>query len=178
MAIIRLFIGLIVVFYTIYTPIYVIFFDDGEDAVESFSLADAFVTSQRTIIDSKSDLKEIKSWVKDFASKYEEVRDIDIRMPIHKALKKCDDVDGVKIIREMSHKGGSLYLINFKYKNKEKSIGFAVEEASFFNMRQAKAHCIEPIDIIVGNIGPVYGMSKDDIIRTIQMLHKSLGLPD
>ena len=93
-------IGLIVSFYIVYTPIYVLFFNSAEDAAKSVSPVSVIENMADIVSDLGSKrgevlLKATAKNVKRLADEYKDKYNIDLYMPLYKKLKKDKNVKDV-----------------------------------------------------------------------------------
>lgn len=160
-------IGIYLLFMMAYTPIYVLFFNSGSDAVKSMSLEDGLYFSTVTNIDSQAEDKERKKLISDFAKEYKKHTGIDITKPIYALLDKNSNVKNLTIKEDERTLKGDVksYGIFFEVKDKKFIIPFIVKEPSFIHVKTAKAYILLDLKSLLGIVGPIYNISQDDLAK-------------
>ena len=143
----QLFVGifsLIFSFYLCFLPVYALFFDSAEDAVESISIEESFnnyINKLKDITDG--DLLDDYS---ERLEQFEKRTDLDLQKPIsdvlkeHKisfAIRKLAHIDDARKIGDTSGGDVSLYAYEFYYNNLNLTIHVTVENPSYFKVKRA-----------------------------------------
>lgn len=177
--------GLYIMFYIFYTPVYIFFFDDEEDAIKSISIADVIYKNNIEIGDSSGRVKGKKEIVYDFAKSYYKKTKIDLRESIYDTLNEIEGVKKLSIKKEFDkmrvpYLEGEVsgYVMRFTYENKNYEIGFAATEPSYLKVKESKAICAMDTKHILAMLGPIFGIPHNDIVQIVQNLDISLRMPN
>lgn len=148
-------IGLVIFFYICFLPIYVLFYNSSEDAVEDLSLASN--TENFIMIESKYGRNMSKNEAKRLLKDFEDVKGKylnmgnDLSKPIYKILKENKNVTDLRIVdvnKEefgivgslvSSKAGGEMYVIRCKINGNKFELPVLVIPPSFFSVRSAVA---------------------------------------
>lgn len=170
-------VGLWLVSFVFYIPIYLLFFNSGADAVKSLSLEEGIFLSTKVIHDSREADKERKKLIGIFTKEYEKRTGIDISKPIYKQLEKNNDVKNIVVKKDDSYRDKELsaYSIQYEYKGRKIAILFAVEEPSFINIKTARAYFTVDLGTLLSLVGPVYKISNSDLINIYNIFNRNIS---
>lgn len=149
--------GLAIIVYLGFVPIYVLFYNSSEDAVEDLSLAsnaESFINleSKYGKMFSSEDKKFILNGIEQL-KELNKKRNIDITKSVYSLLKNDREVTDLKIIDNSkeefgamgsfilsNYAGGEIYTITWKYMGRQYNLPVIVIPPSFFKMRRAIAY--------------------------------------
>ena len=166
--------GFIILFYIVYTPLYLFFFNSAEDAAEKMSP----ISSIESLVDIASEyggsqesamLKQALKQVKKLADSYEDKYKVDLYTPIYKELRKNKEVTDLKLSRPLKNVPRNLYArelgddaeifsLDFKYGDRQYNIPIIVRKPSFLKMQTAKAFTLG-----AGGLLAFYGLNRQAI---------------
>ena len=144
-------IGLVLLFYTAYAPVYLLILDSDVNAVQNATLNDVafgatdlvFETTDMTGL-RRSQISSVKSMLKEYKKNFEKVCDVDTDMTFEKALKKNKNITNIsfseiKSVKMPDGNYATTVLTEFTFKNDENvKIVSAVKGRKFFNPTLAK----------------------------------------
>ena len=131
--------GIILIFYSIYIPVYVFIFDSEESAVKSVNLADSMYIHSLTTYDRSEDEDRKRDAIDALVDKYEDRTGIDLSDSIYDLLDDSGKVKNIEVVEGRRMNNMSYYSINYEYNGSINKINFIVQSPSFWEFSGAKA---------------------------------------